>query len=273
MRANKHFYPAAKADREPSPWWYFGRAVYVSRRDYKNIFYWFVAVGFLLGILWVVTGIGALFIALMFLIGLGFTMLFYSLFGLYRMYGHPSETYFRQLLALGAIQDGGRIADLHIGTYRHSFALSRMLPLTEIISVDCWKADGPSPELAVQDVRDLEPPPAVLGKKIEARAARDFLLPIEGHSCDAVVFGFGTHEIPEDGSREKLFNEAKRVLKKNGKLLLFEHGIDPHNFIIFGPVIHHVTTRAQWEEFLKRNFKNVRYECSPIAVDLFAAEP
>jgi len=55
-------------------------------------------------------------------------------------------------------------------------------------------------------------------------------------------FGFGTHEIPAGGAREKLFSEADRVLKPGGKVLLFEHGWDAHNYVIFGPVIHHVTS-------------------------------
>ena len=31
-------YPATRPDRQPSPWWYYGRALYVSRRDYFKIY-------------------------------------------------------------------------------------------------------------------------------------------------------------------------------------------------------------------------------------------
>ena len=102
--------------------------------------------------------------------------------------------------------------------------------------------------------------------------ARHFAVPLADESCDVVVFGFGTHEIPtEDGSREKLFNEAKRLLKPGGTVLLFEHGYDFHNYLIFGPVIGHVTRKKDWDTLLRKHFNDVRYARATHAVDLFAA--
>jgi ubiquinone/menaquinone biosynthesis C-methylase UbiE len=95
-------------------------------------------------------------------------------------------------------------------------------------------------------------------------------VPLEDASCDAVCFGFGTHEIPVGGAREKLFSEATRILKPGGKVLLFEHGWDAHNYVIFGPVIHHVTKRQDWDKFLRERFDGVKYARSTQAVDLFA---
>jgi SAM-dependent methyltransferase len=95
-------------------------------------------------------------------------------------------------------------------------------------------------------------------------------VPLANASCDAVCFGFGTHEIPTGGPREKLFSEAIRILKPGGKVLLFEHGWDAHNYVIFGPVIHHVTKREDWDKFLRERFDDVKYARSSQAVDLFA---
>jgi len=145
------------------------------------------------------------------------------------------------------------VADLHIGTYRHAFLLSDVLPQATIQSVDCWNVEGESPEEAVQDVRDLEVPPAS-NPRIVPSKANLFTVPLEDASCDAVCFGFGTHEIPVGGAREKLFSEATRILKPGGKVLLFEHGWDAHNYVIFGPVIHHVTKRQDWDKFLRERF-------------------
>jgi SAM-dependent methyltransferase len=103
------------------------------------------------------------------------------------------------------------------------------------------------------------------------RRSGHFTVPLADGSCDAVCFGFGTHEIPTGGPREKLFAEAIRILKPGGKVLLFEHGWDAHNYVIFGPVIHHVTKRQDWDKFLKERFDNVKYARSNQAVDLFAA--
>jgi len=254
---HKHWFRAVDAQERPSPWWYFGRAVYVSRRDYRKIFFVFVAAGIPLGAVGVLLHKPLFLRAAYGLAGLGILMLIYSLIGLYRMYGHPAVKYLRQLLKLGAVEGAVPIADLHIGTYRHAFTLNQLLPQAQIYSVDCWSIDGPPAEAAVQDVRELEAPPRC-EPRIAPLRATDFALPLEDESCDVVVFGFGTHEVPTDGQRQKLFCEATRILKSKGKLLLFEHGFDFHNYLIFGPVIGHVTRLNDWMKFIQERFDNVQ---------------
>ncbi|HYL86864.1 MAG TPA: class I SAM-dependent methyltransferase [Candidatus Angelobacter sp.] len=264
-----HWYPASVAEKRPSAWWYWGRAVYVSRRDYWRITKKFLAVGIPLGAIGVLLHIPLALRGAFVLAGIGLLLLAYSLFGLYRMYGHPGVVYVRKLVDLGAVTGKVTVADLHIGTYRHAFLLSDALPEAQIKSVDCWNVEGESPEEAVADVRDLEVPPKS-NPRIETFKAEHFNVPLPDASCDAVCFGFGTHEIPTGGQREKLFSEAIRILKPQGKVMLFEHGWDAHNYVIFGPVIHHVTKRQDWDKFLRERFDDVKYARSSQAVDLFA---
>ena len=266
----RHWYPRANPAKRPSHWWYWGRALYVSRRDYWRIFLRFFAVGLPLGAAGVLLQVPLLLTAAFALAGVGVVLLVYSVFGLYRMYGHPSLRYYRRLLALGGVRDGMTVADVHIGTYRTAFALADLLPSSTIHSIDCWDLDGPPAEAAVSDVRDLEPAPTGHARIRPARAAA-FALPLADASCDAVVFGFGTHEIPRGAPREKLLAEARRILRPGGRLLLFEHGTDLHNYVIFGPVIHHVTRREEWLEALRELFAEVTYTRSSAAVDLMAA--
>ncbi len=264
-----HWYPASVAEKRPSAWWYWGRAVYVSRRDYWKITKVFLAVGIPLGAIGVLFRVPMAFRGAVALAEIGLLLLAYSLFGLYRMYGHPGVKYVRRLVELGGVKGNVTVADLHIGTYRHAFLLSDVLPDAKIKSVDCWNVEGESPEEAVADVRDLEVPPKS-NPRIESYRAEHFKVPLPDGSCEAVCFGFGTHEIPTGGPREKLFSEAIRVLKPGGKVLLFEHGWDAHNYVIFGPVIHHVTKRQDWDKFLRERFDEVKYARSTQAVDLFA---
>jgi len=264
-----HWYPASVAGKRPTPWWYWGRAVYVSRRDYWKITKYFLAVGIPLGAIGVLFHVPMAFQAAMVLAAIGLLLLAYSLFGLYRMYGHPALRYIRRLVDLGGLRGEITVADLHIGTYRHAFLLSDALPEATIQTVDCWNVEGESPEEAVQDVRELEAPPTSNPRIVPSRADH-FTVPLPDASCDAVCFGFGTHEISAGGAREKLFSEADRVLKPGGKVLLFEHGWDAHNYVIFGPVIHHVTKRQDWDRFLRERFDDVKYARSSQAVDLFA---
>ena len=265
-----HWFPGTVAEQRPSSWCYWGRAVYVSRRDYWRITKYFLAVGVPLGVIGVLFHLPLAFWAAMALAEIGLVLLAYSLFGLYRMYGHPGVRYIRRLVELGGLIGPVTVADLHIGTYRHAFLLSDVLPEAKIQSVDCWNVEGESPEEAVQDVRDLEVPPKS-NPRIEPLKADHFTIPLADASCEAVCFGFGTHEIPTGGAREKLFAEAIRILKPGGKVLLFEHGWDAHNYVIFGPVIHHVTKRQDWDKFLRERFDDLKYARSTQAVDLFAA--
>ena len=267
--ARRHWFPGTTGERRPSAWWYWGRAVYVSRRDYWKITKVFLAVGIPLGAIGVLFHVPLAFWAAVALAEIGLVLLAYSLVGLYRMYGHPGVRYIRRLLDLGGVKGRVNVADLHIGTYRHAYLLSDVLPEAAIHTVDCWNVEGESPEQAVQDVRDLEVPPAS-SPRIHPSKADHFTVPLPNTSCDAVCFGFGTHEIPTGGAREKLFSEAIRILKPGGQVLLFEHGWDAHNYVIFGPVIHHVTKRQDWDKFLRERFDEVKYARSSQAVDLFA---
>jgi SAM-dependent methyltransferase len=214
-------------------------------------------------------GVPGLFAAARVLAVAGLAFLVYSLIGLYRMYGFPARRYFERLLAQGGVEDGAVIADLHIGTYRTAFALAELRPGSTVHTIDCWDPTGPAAEAAVADVRELEPVPTGTARIVPARAARG-VLPLADASCDAVVFGFGTHEIPTGGPRERLFAEATRVLRSGGVALLFEHGFDVHNYFIFGPVIGHVTRRRDWLATMRSYFTNVTYARSTAAVDMLA---
>ena len=57
----KHGFPPARPEQQPTPWWYFARAVYVSRRDYLKIFLVFIAIGIPLGLGGLFTGVMPLF--------------------------------------------------------------------------------------------------------------------------------------------------------------------------------------------------------------------
>src|SRR5713226_9225705 len=140
-----HCYPVSVAGKRPSAWWYWGRAVYVSRRDYWRITKVFLAVGIPLGAIGVLLDVPMAFKAAMLLAAIGLVLLAYSLFGLYRMYGHPGVRYVRRLVELSGVKGKVTVADLHIGTYRHAFLLSDVLPEASIHSVDfgTWKASRP----------------------------------------------------------------------------------------------------------------------------------
>jgi len=270
-QVHHHWFPSAPADARPSHWWYWGRAVYISRRDYRRIFFGFLAIGVPMALLGFLLPNAILLRAAFVVAAIGLILLIYSFIGLYRMYGHPSMRYYARLLKEGGVAGKVDIADLHVGTYRTAFALTDLLPEATVHSIDCWNVEGPPPEEAVGDLRELEPRPTFHPRIVPGRA-NDFTLPLANASCDVVIFGFGTHEIPTGGPREKLFEEAKRILRSSGRVLIFEHGQDWHNFLIFGPIISHVTRREEWLATMRANFDDVKFSRSSAAVDLFSGQ-
>jgi hypothetical protein len=52
-------------------------------------------------------------------------------------------------------------------------------------------------------------------------------------------------------------------------VVMFEHGVDFHNVIIFGPVIGHVVPRYEWAKRFRENFADAGYLRSASAIDLF----
>jgi SAM-dependent methyltransferase len=262
-----HWYPAAPTDRRPSPWWYFGWAAYVNRGGYRRAlvagggaFALLLVAGRYSRALWLSAVVLALGGALVFL---------FSLVGIYRMYGPPAARYLRRLLQLGGVSGPVTVADLHIGTWRHSHLLAELLPEAHLQSVNCWNVAGPPAEANVRQLHELEPRPRRAPFAI--LEARQFSIPLRDGSCDAVVIGFGIHEIPGGGPREKLFEEARRVLRAGGKLLLFEHLVDAENFVIFGPGIGHWPRRREWLAMLRARFGEVRHQRARQAIDLFVA--
>jgi SAM-dependent methyltransferase len=268
MKTQKNWFPKAHAGQQPTPWWYYGRAIYVSRHDYRKIFLNFLAVGLPLGVTGLLLNEPWFLYPAYGLACIGVALLLFSLFGLYRQYGHPAKKYFTKLLEKADVKGNIQLADIHIGTYRHTYQFANLLPEGTIYSIDCW-ADGFSSEEAISDVRSLEPAPTH-DPRIKTYKIQQFEIPLEDASMDVVVFGFGSHEIPPGEERAKIFAEAKRILKPEGKLLLFEHGIDFENYLIFGPVIYHVTRHSEWMEFLRNRFNDVKSD-RLYAVDMITA--
>jgi SAM-dependent methyltransferase len=201
---------------------------------------------------------------------LAFVVLLHSIVGHALVYGRPSERYFDRLLALGGVKSPERVADLHIGTWRHSYALHDRLPSAHVVSIDIWAAGVEATEGAVRELRELELPPAP-APRLEPLRAGDGKLPLGDESVDVVVMGLGSHEV-EGEAQEQLFDEARRILRPGGTLLFFEHAKNWQSFLIFGPGIAHWTEREEWTRRLAKRFHNVRSERTLLAVDLFAAD-
>jgi SAM-dependent methyltransferase len=71
--------------------------------------------------------------------------------------------------------------------------------------------------------------------------------PVESESTD-VVFGLlAIHELRSETERGRWFAEARRSLRKEGRIVVVEHVRDWANFLAFGPGFFHFHPKASWQ--------------------------
>ena len=95
-------------------------------------------------------------------------------------------------------------------------------------------------EASIHRARALfPPPPGTLTSRADA-------WPVVGEWAD-VVFGLlAIHELRKEEERSAWFAEARRCLRKGGRVVLVEHMRDAANFLAFGPGFLHFHSPASW---------------------------
>jgi SAM-dependent methyltransferase len=73
-------------------------------------------------------------------------------------------------------------------------------------------------------------------------------LPLEDHSQDIILAVTALHEILKHDKRVAFFKEAKRVLKKDGVIIVSEQLRDFTNFVAFNIGAFHFLSKSKWEK-------------------------
>lgn len=71
-------------------------------------------------------------------------------------------------------------------------------------------------------------------------------IPIAENSVDIIFLIFAAHEIRNELERIIFFNELKRCLKSNGKIIVVEHLRDTFNFLAYNIGFLHFHSRNSW---------------------------
>ncbi len=95
-------------------------------------------------------------------------------------------------------------------------------------------------EPSIQRARALFPPTA---GTLECRYDA---WPLAAESADFIFALLAIHELRTETERTAWFAEAKRCLRKGGRVLLVEHVRDAANFLAFGPGFLHFHSCASW---------------------------
>jgi SAM-dependent methyltransferase len=78
-------------------------------------------------------------------------------------------------------------------------------------------------------------------------------LPFENNSQEIIFAVTALHEILEHDNRVKFFKEAKRVLKKDGILIISEQMRNEINFIFFNIGAFHFLSKSKWKKAIKES--------------------
>jgi ubiquinone/menaquinone biosynthesis C-methylase UbiE len=83
-------------------------------------------------------------------------------------------------------------------------------------------------------------------------------IPRPNESVDYIFLIFSAHEIRNTKERNAFFQELKRVLKKDGKIIMTEHLCDMANFLAYGPGVFHFWTEKTWLKCLEQTGMSVK---------------
>jgi hypothetical protein len=127
----------------------------------------------------------------------------------------------------------------HCGFDEASAGLRERFRNSEWCVLDHYEPDRMT-EASIRRARAAFPPsPGALPSRYDA-------WPVAAESAD-VVFGLlAIHELRSEAERSAWFAEARRCLRKGGRVVLVEHVRDMANFLAFGPGFLHFHSTASW---------------------------
>jgi hypothetical protein len=128
---------------------------------------------------------------------------------------------------------------VHAGFDPASVEIKAKYPRMRLRILDFFDASKTT-EASIQRAHRLNPSSA-----LEERVAAD-AWPVETASQDVVLALSAAHELRKIEERGAFFEEAKRVLKEGGKVIVIEQLRDLANFACFGVAAFHFLSRRTW---------------------------
>ena len=101
-------------------------------------------------------------------------------------------------------------------------------------------------EASIRRARSMFPPTAgTLASPFQA-------WPVASEAADVVLGLLAIHELRSEAERSDWFAEARRCLRRGGRVVLVEHLRDAANFLAFGPGFLHFHSPASWRRCWER---------------------
>ena len=127
----------------------------------------------------------------------------------------------------------------HSGLDEVSEAIKQRLAPGTWVTLDHYDAEQMT-EPSIQRARCLFPP------TLDTLSARFDQWPVTPASADVIFGMLAIHEFRSEEERTRWFDEARRCLKPEGRIILVEHMRDAANLLAFGPGFLHFHSPESW---------------------------
>jgi len=109
------------------------------------------------------------------------------------------------------------LLDLGCGRGAVLLAAAKLLPAGRTVGIDLWRADqtGNAPEATLRNAETEG-----VAARVTLRSGDMTSLPFEDHSFDVIVSSLAIHNIPNAAGRQAAIDEAVRVLRPGGRILI-----------------------------------------------------
>lgn len=154
------------------------------------------------------------------------------------------------LFALGEITPTERFVQIEVGRRDAGIYLTTLLTTGKLTIIDLYNPQlTPNPTLRRARQRLLHPPPDPRRTWI---AGSVDLIPLPDSSVPAIILHDTLSQFPQHGDRQRLLQEAYRILAPGGRLLLSERTRSLTNWLVLGPAANRLPEPDYWREMLRQ---------------------
>jgi len=215
--------------------------------------------GFLLLLITIAISVSREWYSFVILALVGFLFLIYfvsvSLWAYHTLYDDNSIR--DTLFEIGEFSPTMTIVDINLGLRGFPIALSRRLTTGTVIVLDVYNPLM-APNRALARAHDKAERPGS-DPRLSWRDGNINLLPLPDNCVQAVTLVQIASELWQEGDRLKLFEEAHRILRPGGCLLLAERVRTPVNLLVSGPAGLRLRPLSYWQDLIERSdFKTGR---------------
>lgn len=134
---------------------------------------------------------------------------------------------------------GSKIVNIHAGFDETSILIKNKFSDSDLLIFDFYNSETHT-EVSIKRARKAYP--VFLGTKQVSTSN----IPLPENDTDAIFVILSAHEIRREYERDIFFSELRRVVKKEGKIIVAEHLRDWRNFLAYNVGFFHFIPKRSW---------------------------